>query len=319
MSPLPSSASALLRRSPTSTTAPIAGRWVAAWQVAGFSALALGCTVAPASDDADAEKGSTHAVVAVSREDSLDAAPRGDALAGFVQLPPSADRSAALELAGLGLEVPEAGQCSRKSQERPTSSLSGVSRIEFLDAGRVQLVAGSAEPHTLAPHAFPTIADFISGVVYASRDQSGEGLPPAQLYRIETSSDGYVGALSAEQAAPNMPAEVTLSGSDFAATEALKSGQPLDLTWSVSNDPGDRFYVELSAARGDAGVVCAFDDTAGAGTVPTEGYAAGDEARLAVHRLRLVRTTTNATSASNETVDLELRFDFSVSRSIRFE
>jgi hypothetical protein len=297
-------------------------RWTAACELLGLGLLALGCSVAPANDETDSAKGSTQAVIAVSREDALDAAPRGDALAGFVQLPATADRDSALELAGLGVEVPDVGQCWRKSPDRPQSSLSGVSHIEFLDAGRVRLVAGSAEPHELAPHAFPTIADFISGVVYASRDQSGEGLPPGQIYRIETSSGGIVGALSASHEAPALPKDITLSGSDFATLASLKGGQPLDLTWGVSNDPTDRLYAELSGGRG-AGVVCAFDDANGAGTIPTDGFVAGDQVHLAVHRLRLVRTTPTSAGAASEqdrAVDqLELRFDFSVSRSIRFE
>lgn len=302
---------------------PLASGWTAVCQLAGLGALALGCSVAPA-DDAEAEKGSTHAVVAVSRQDPLNASPRGDALAGFVQLPASTDRDSALELAGLGVAVPEVGQCWRKNPERSTGAASSVSRIELLDAGRVRLVAGSAEPHDLAPHAFPTIADFISGVLYASRDRSGEGLPPGQLYRIETSSDGIVGALSASHEAPSLPADVTLNGSAFESAESLSSGAPLDLTWRVSNDATDRLYVEL-AREDSASVVCSFEDTSGAGTVPTDGYAEGDSARLAVHRLRLVRTVpstqgSGSPGGQDETVDqLELRFDFSVSRSVRFE
>ncbi len=294
-----------------------------ALQLATFAALAWGCSVAPESYEADAHKGSTHAVVAISRQDALRTAPRGDALAGFVHLPASADRDRALELAGLGIELPEPGQCWQRPPERTSEGLAGVPHIEFLDAGRVRLIAGGA-PHELAPHAFPTIADFISGVVYASRNRNGEGLPAAQLYRIETSNDGTVAELSASHDAPPMPTDVTLGGAPFESVEELAGGQPLDVTWSGSNEPTDRLYVELSA--GSKSQVCTFEDASGAGTVPTDGFAAGGDAQLALHRVRVARTVPHSPArddkngAAASVVDqLEVRFDFSVSRGIRFE
>jgi hypothetical protein len=291
--------------------------------LAALSTLAWGCSVSPEAYDGEAQKGSTHAVVAVSRQDALNSPPRGDALAGFVHLPATADRNRALELAGLGIELPEPGQCWRAAPERSTGALAGVSSIEFLDAGRVRLIAGNAEPHELAPHAFPTIADFISGVVYASRDRSGEGLPPGQLYRIETGSDGSVAELSASHEAPPLPADVTLSGAPFEGVDQLVSGQPLDVTWSVSSDGTDRFYVELAATG--ASVVCTFDDATGAGTVPTDTFSSGTDAHLSLHRVRVARTVpqSEAHEANDDApkgVDqLELRFDFSVSRSVFFK
>ncbi len=292
-------------------------------QLVALSALTWGCSVSPETYVGD-EKGSTHAVVAVSREDTLNAPPRGDALAGFVHLPAAADRDRALELAGLGIELPEPGQCWRAAPERSTEGLAGVSRIEFLDAGRVRLIAGDAAPHELAPHAFPTIADFISGVVYASRDRNGDGLPAGQLYRIETGNDGSVAELSASHEAPPLPADVTLGGAPFESVEKLQSGQPLDVTWSVSSDTSDRFYVEVAASG--ASSICSFDDASGAGTVPTDGFPSGADAHLSLHRVRVARSVpqspaqgANDDQAPKGVDQLELRFDFSVSRAVHFE
>lgn len=276
--------------------------------------MGIACSVTPETYAADQDRGSTQAVVAIARQEDAQGTSRGDALAGFLRLPAAADRSVALELAGLGVHLPEPGHCWQGEQERPSLSVDDVGSLEFLEAGRVRLLPGGGPPHELAPHAFPSVGDLISGVLYASRERSAEGLPPGVVYRLEVDG-GAIGSLDLRQAGPPAPSEITVSGAPFESLETLPAGQPLDLIWSGSSDPHDRLYVELSPAGGSVSVLCTFEDAAGAGTVPVGDFASGQVAHLALHRLRVVRVALHDAAVAQ----VELRFDFSVSRSVEFE
>lgn len=290
---------------------PTSGRVAWAYAVAALSAA---CSVTPESYATDEDAGSTQVVVAIARQESFVGRTRADALAGFLRLPASADRQAALELAGLGVQLPELGHCWQGEQGRSSTALEEVPAFELLEAGRVRVVADGGEPHELAPHAFPSVADFISGVLYASRERSGEGLPAGELYRLETDG-GAVGALTLEQAAPRVPSDVTLNGIPLDSVEHLRTDEPLDLIWSGSSHPNDRVYVELTSAGSSRSLLCAFEDAAGAGTLSLAGFTPRGSAQLSLHRLRVTWP-----SSPGATVDqIELRFDFSVARSVEFE
>lgn len=262
----------------------------------------------------DPDRGSTQAVVAIDRQETLEGGSRADALAGFLRLPAATDRAIALDLAGLGIHLPDPGHCWQGEQERTAPALDAVSAIEFLEAGRVRLVPAGSPPHELAPHAFPSVGDLISGVLYASRERTGGGLPPSVSYRLQAEG-GALGELELEQAAPALPAEVTVNGAPLENLAPLRTDQPLDLIWSGSADATDRMYAELTPARGTGSVVCAFDDAAGAGTLPLANVASGETAQLALHRLRVARVPLQNASVAQ----VELRFDFSVARAVAFE
>jgi hypothetical protein len=110
--------------------------------------------------------------VTVQRSVSVDGqSARADVLAGFVRVPADVESRPLYELLGLRSTMPPVGQCRVKSSGPDvTPSLSGVGRVELLEAGDVWIGAQGAEA-TLAPHAFPTVTDQISGVLYASRDR----------------------------------------------------------------------------------------------------------------------------------------------------
>jgi hypothetical protein len=281
---------------------------------AALCTASAACSVTPESYTADEKVGSTQIVVAIARQESVDGGARADALAGFIRLPAATDRSAALELAGLGVHLPEVGHCWQGEPERSLAPLDEISTIEFLDAGRVRLIAGSGLPHELAPHAFPSVADFASGVLYASRERSGDGLPPGERYRLEAEG-GVVGQLDLERSAPMAPSDVTLNGASFEAVARLQVLEPLDLIWGASTDPDDRIYLELSSTSSPSSLICTFEDAAGAATLSLENFLPGDTAQLALHRLRITRAASNE-SATDE---VELRFDFSMSRVLEFQ
>lgn len=278
------------------------------------AALSVACSVTPESYATDEDTGSTQVVVAIARQESQAGNTSADALAGFLRLPASTDRQAALELAGLGVHLPEVGHCWQGEQGRSSNPTSEVPAFEFMEAGRVRIVADGGEPHELAPHAFPSVANFVSGVLYASRERSGDGLPAGELYRVETNG-GSVGSLALEHPAPHALTDVTLNGTPLGQVERLRTDAPLDLIWTGSTHPNDRVYVALTSSESSSSLVCTFEDAAGAGTLSLHAFAPGTSAELSLHRLR-VAWPTSPGGAVNQA---ELRFDFSVVRSVEFE
>lgn len=274
----------------------------------------LACSVTPESYDVDEDSGSTHAIVTITRQEAGDGAARADALAGFIRFPAATDRAIALDVAGLGVHLPEPGHCWQGQRGRPGPELSEVSAIELLEAGRVRLVADGGPPHELAPHAFPSVGDFVSGVLYASRERSGQGLPAGERYRFEADG-GAVGALDVEKAAPQVLSDVSLNGAPLEAVDVLSTEQPLDVIWSASTHPADRVYLELTSTQGSKGLVCAFEDAAGAGTLSPAEFEVGETAQLTLHRLRILRTPWRDAAVD----EVELRFDFSRGRLMTFE
>lgn len=278
-----------------------------------LAASAIACSVAPESYSSDEERGSTHAVVTISRQELTGGATRADALAGFIRFPAATDRAVALELAGLGMHLPEPGHCWQGEQGRPGPELSDVAAIEFLEAGRVRVIADGGPPHELAPHVFPSVGDFISGVLYASRERSGQGLPAGDRYRF-AADGGAVGTLDIENAAPHPLTDVTLNGTPFDALESVSTDEPLDVIWSGSTHPADRVYVELTSTRSSKSLVCAFEDAAGAGTLVPTGFEEHESAQLLLHRLRILRTPWQGSPVD----EVELRLDFSQGHLVTF-
>ncbi|HEY3494949.1 MAG TPA: hypothetical protein VGK73_09695 [Polyangiaceae bacterium] len=277
--------------------------------VLGLCALAFGCSVETADDSAQAEGGSTHAVIAIGRQASAaepgDA--RADAFAGFLRTSGEVDAASALRVAGLGLDLPPLDQCKKTA---PGSSVdrAPVARVELIDAGEVTIAVGRSVT-TLAPRAFPTITDAISGVVYTTRDRTAS-LPPANPYTVATTGATTLGPLSGEARAPAALSGVTLGGIPLAEVESLLSTETLKLAWE-RGAAGDRVYVELET---DAGTTsCTFRDDAGQGSVPAALLPSGSEASISVHRLR------EASFGDVGVTHGQLRFDFELSAPVSFE
>jgi hypothetical protein len=271
---------------------------------------ALGCSGQLEAYTADGDTGSTHALVGVERSVDLvnpDAA-RAGVIAGFVQIPADVDAKSLFELVGLSRAMPGVGQCRARGETRSTPPLSSIGHVEFLEAGDVSVSAADART-SLAPHAFPTVTELISGVVYTTRDRSADPLPAGTRYAVTTSGGGGVPALSIEREAPPEIEAITVGGELLSELAELVSSEPLYLTWSPGA-PGDIVLVEVSSGDGAVSSACAFRDEHGAGTVPALGLAGAG--RIALHR---VRTTSFDTSG----LDLgELRFDFEVAAGVTF-
>ena len=272
----------------------------------------LGCSVQSETFTADAESGSTHALIAVERSATVDApeAPQANALAGFVRVPATVDPGSVMNLVGLALELPAPGQCSHAQNGARRPPLSQLGHVEFLDAGDVALsAAGSAT--TLAPRAFPTVTDLISGVVYTTRDRSADALPAGESYTFRTTGGFEVPSLSVEAPAPNELEAVTVGGLPLAELTTVSTSHPLDVTWSTGDDR-DLVYVELASSSDGASTICTFRDEAGGGSVPADAFSHTGEGHFSIHRAR-------SREFSNAGINRgELRFNFELVAAISF-
>ncbi|HEY2408287.1 MAG TPA: hypothetical protein VGI10_19905 [Polyangiaceae bacterium] len=270
--------------------------------------LALGCSATPSGYTSDAEAGSTHGLITVERSTSVDEPARAAAFAAFVRTPPEIDPATVMRLAGLGLELPALGQCSEVSRERDSSQpLSGLGRIEFLDAGDV-LLRTSDTTAALAPRAFPAVLD-ISGVVYTTRDRSAEPLPAATHYSLGASG-GALGAFSVAVDAPAPPSDVRVSGIPLAELSAVSTHSALVLEW-LPGSATDAIYADLSTADGSATLRCSLGDT-GNGSVPAGAFAGVGAGQLALHRVRSAAFSSPAIDAG------QVRFDFQAAKAVSF-
>jgi len=281
------------------------GRW---------AALTLGGVAAACSVEVDPEHGTaagtTRAVVAITRS-APAATPddaRAEAFAGFLRTPAGADAKSALGLAGLGLDLPAAGDC-RRGARSDVRVYPGLTAVELLDAGEVTVAAGGSVT-TLAPRAFPTITDSISGVVYTTRDRAAAPLPAASAYTVAASGGSSLEALSGYGQAPTLLDSVELGGEPLGSVELLSTHHDLSVAWAAGS-PGDRVYVEIDAAGEPT--LCTFADDAGHGAVPLSVLPAAGAAAVTVHRLR------EAAFADAGVAEGALRFDFELSASVTFE
>jgi hypothetical protein len=271
--------------------------------------VALGCTD-HVPYTTDAETGSTHAFISVERSQTGDSE-RAGALAGFAQMPATVDSAAVLSLVGWTLDLPSPGQCATRTRERdPNTPLSPIDHVEFLEAGEVTLqTAGTGT--TLAPHAFPTVTDLISGVVYATRDRSPAALPAGTRYQVRVTGGIGVGSLSVTSEAPPSVANVTLGGTSLGSIEKISTGRSFELGWKAGS-ASDVVAVEAVGPGTTTSTWCVFRDEDGAGLVPAGTIGARGNGKLGLHRIR---------SQPFETLGVnhgELRFDFEVTRNVTF-
>lgn len=259
----------------------------------------------------DTEVKTTHAVVTIERSESADGtSSKAEALAGFLEVPALVDAHSVLQLVGLGLDLPEPGACTLGSAPTSAGPLTETARVEFVDAGAVELeVSGARE--RLAPYAFPTVTDSISGVLYTSRDRAADPLPSGSRYTLTADGDGL--QIRASHDAPRALSGVTVNGTPLAEVASVSTANPLDLTWDV-DAPGDIVYVELTASASRR-VICSFADELGAGSVPTEAFATQGTGRVSVHRLRTHEFDVLQGDSSRGL----LRFDFAVAANVAFE
>lgn len=270
----------------------------------------------------DSTNADTIARVVVERSRSLDGNQSAQAMAHFVELTADADHT--LELVGLHSAVERPGQPCRTDFSARTASAAPV-ELALLDAGAVEIRLQPddglpASVVTLAPHAFPSVSSFASGLVYTTRDRSAETLPSGARYEVRVDGARSIPSLGFAGEAPEELSEVTLGGVPLRAVRELDAAAPLDITWDVGR-AGDVVLVEF--ANPDDGVrrvSCSFADELGAATLAPQLLALTQgKARLSLRRVRELEAALDVAEPAPGTEALlrgELRFDFEVNRAL---
>jgi hypothetical protein len=261
----------------------------------------LGCTNQVAYTT-DADVGSTHALVSIERSQNGDTE-RARALAGFARMPATVDSSAVLSLVGWSLDLPPPGQCAGRTGLRdPNTPLSPIDHIEFLEAGEVTLqTAGMGT--TLAPHAFPTVTDWISGVVYTTRDRSAAALPAGTRYWVRASGGLGLSGLAVTTDAPATLDGLTVRGRPVSAVDEIVVTLPLEVTWKPGTG-GDWVVVGATDVDATSGTWCTYRDEEGSATIPPNTIPIRGRGKLSLRRVRSHPLGGSGLSHG------ELRFDF---------
>jgi hypothetical protein len=273
--------------------------------------MVVGCTVEQSSYSSDADVGTTQALVSIERTVQARAPEEGraEAFAGFLRVPPEADPSVVLKLTGLSRDLPAEGSCSGGRDRDTSIPLAPLTNVELVDVGNLAVEAGGLTT-TLAPRAFPTVTDLVSGVVYTSRDRAADQLPPERSYRV-TASGGFLAPFTAQAEAPSELGFVTVNRAPIEELEELSTRSPVELTWTPG-DARDIVYVDVSSDGGQLAVLCAFRDDAGTASIPAGLLPRAGTGKLGVHRLRVERFQRDGLEQA------ELRFDFEIETAVAF-
>jgi len=271
-----------------------------------FATAACSCSSGE-TRTAEVMHSTTHAVVELRRSKFTNTAliDQANVLVSVLRVPATLDSRNIVRLVGLSSSSPEPGSCERIDYARTsTEATAAVQRVEMLDVGEVTLVA-EGRSSTLARQAFPTVTDFIAGVVYTTRDLSSEPLPPASSYSILARGAGKIAPFRIDATAPEEISNVTLEGVPLPELSGVVRGAGTRLAWKPGRI-GDKLVVEIKSPDRPGDVNCAFDDSAGHGNLPPDAFVSIGTVRLEIHRLRKTSLTTKGLDRS------EVAFDYSL-------
>jgi hypothetical protein len=255
----------------------------------GLVALLFSCALAACSGTKDdlplaAEPSRTHGFVSVEQhlatltERETDTA----VMFGVLRMPPAVSPGRMLRLMGMGNELPEPGTCEVfDSSTIASPSLSAYERVELLDVGDLSLT--TSRTTKFARQAFPTVTDFISGVLYTTRYQATEA-DRTVSFALKSRGSGALPAFNVTFTPLAAPEQLTLEGVPLAEFTRMHALSRAELRWA----PGrrlDSLWVELQTDRGHKSLNCTFDDATGSGLIPTELLGETGEGRLTVHRI----------------------------------
>lgn len=249
-------------------------------------AAAPACSGPAAEPPIENEPTRVHVVATVERQ-SIQGHPSGEDLAvllSVLKIPQSVNVDRLLRLMGLRIDLPPLGSCEVIDlANRASPSLSSVERIEFLDVGEVSVSSGKRSMR-LARQAFPTVTDFIAGVVYTSRDKNADLLPLDAGLSVRARGTGKLKPFTVDIADPPRLERLFLDGAPLSTVNRLSALNSFDLRWAPGA-AGDVLWLEFGANSGHKVVSCAFDDTLGSARVPGGMTDELGETRLSLHRL----------------------------------
>ena len=271
----------------------------------------VACSGPVAEPSLETEPVRTHVVATVERQSVAGHASSEDLslLLSALRIPQSVNGDRLLKLMGLRTDLPALGNCEVIDlSNRASPALSSVERIEFVDVGDVSVTSGKRSL-PLARQAFPTVTDFIAGVVYTSRDKNADLLPLDAGLSIRARGRGKLKAFTIEIADLPRLDKILLDGSPLSAVSHLAVLNAFELRWE-NGAPGDVLWVEFGANSGHKIVSCAFDDALGNAKVPGSIADELGEARLTLHRLHRARVGLQGFDRA------EIRFDSRVIQSL---
>ncbi len=272
--------------------------------------LLSGAACSSASDDNHTNQNFptvTHAVVKLQRTKStnITVADQANVLFSVLRMPATLDSRSIVRLVGLSASAPDLGQCERLDYAvTPTEATVSVQRVELLDVGDVSLSA-AGHSSLLVRQAFPTVTDFISGVVYTKPDLSSAPLPPDTSYTLAARGTLGVSSFKVNVDAPQEPADVMIDGIALSQVARLSREQSARFTWKPGMR-GDTIEIEIKNPDRPGDVSCAFDDAAGVGYMPSDAFVAAGTVRLEFHRLR---TTSSSIKGIERT---QIEFDYAL-------
>lgn len=249
---------------------------------------AIGACSGPAVEPSiQNEPSHTHVVATVERQATAGQSTNDElsVLLSALRMPQTLNSNRLLRLMGLLTDLPPLGSCEVVDlANRASPSLSSVERIELLDVGDVSVVSAKRNLR-LARQAFPTVTDFISGVVYTTRDRHADLLPIDDGISIVARGASRLKPFTLE--IRNLPRleHVQLDGIPLAQVTRVSLDNPLEVEWTRGSAE-DIVWLEYAANNGRKVVSCAFPDIAGNAKVPGGLSLELGEARLTIHRLR---------------------------------
>lgn len=249
----------------------------------------------------------THAVAKLQRTRSTNATVQDQAnvLFSVLRMPATLDSRNVVRMVGLSSTAPDVGQCEKLDYaQAATEATASVQHVELLDVGDVSLVATNGGSQ-LVRQAFPTVTDFIAGVVYTKRDLSSSPLPPATSYTLSARGAPGIAAFRVTMSTPQELSDVRIDGTAIAQVTRLGRGQATQLTWKPGA-AGDRLGVEIKYPDQPGDFTCTFDDAAGVGALPADAFMNRGTVRIEVHRLRT--TAANAKSLDR----MQIEFDYAL-------
>jgi hypothetical protein len=249
----------------------------------------------------------THAVVKLQRTRSTNTTIQDQAnvLFSALRIPATLDSRNIVRLVGLAVNAPEVGQCERLDYaQAATEATASVQHVELLDVGDVSLVASNGGSQ-LVRQAFPTVTDFIAGVVYTKRDLSSAPLPSATSYTLTARGAPGIPAFRIDMATPQEPVDVKIDGAPIAQVARLARGQNTQFTWKPGS-PGDRIEIQITNPDRPGDFSCTFDDASGTAVFPGDAFVAPGTVRIEFHRLR-------TTTSSGKGLDrIQVEFDYAL-------
>jgi hypothetical protein len=154
--------------------------------------------------------------------------------------------------------------------------------VELLDIGDISITS-VGEGVRLSRQAFPTVTDFISGVLYTTRERA-TALSLKNGVTLHSRGNSAIPAFSVGVDTIDIPEAVTVDTVALSELARVNTMSSFELHWKPGR-PSDRIWVEMGANHGKRTLSCTFDDSAGAGIVPSMQTNEVGEGRLTFHRI----------------------------------